>query len=231
MPVFTSPFPSCVTFTTLTVAEKGSCSLLPEESALLSDRAVEKRRTEFLLGREAAHRALEQLGKLERTPILKGEHREPLWPKGFCGSISHAGQLAAAAAASLNEVVSIGLDIEQIVADRGSSVRTAIGSPDECAWIEEQPELMNFRSLLIFSAKETLYKTIFPFCRTFLPFSVAEVKPLSASSLSVKLNSELVLQYPSLADLGNLSVQWQEATYAGDKYLLTSLYIPAHKNE
>lgn len=231
MSVFSHPFPSSVAFITLTTGERDNCSLLPDEAALLSERAVEKRRLEFLLGREAAHRALEQLGSISRTPILKGAHREPLWPPGFCGSITHAGQLAAAAAAPLTEMVSVGLDIEQIVSDRGASVRTAIGSSDECAWIEEQPELMNFRSLLVFSAKETLYKAIFPFCQTFLPFSVAEMTPLSASSLSVKLDSQLLLRYPSLADLGNLSVQWQERTYAGERYLLTSLYIPAYKNE
>jgi enterobactin synthetase component D len=229
MSVFTSPFPPSIAFTILTTTERDEFSLLPDEAALLSERAVDKRRSEFLLGREAAHRALEQLGRSVRTPILKGKHREPLWPEGFCGSITHAGDLAAAAAAPLTQIVSLGLDIEQILPDRGTSVRAVIGSADECAWIEEQPDLINFRSLLLFSAKESLYKAIFPFCKSFLPFSVAEMKPLSSRSLSVKLDSQLLVHYPALADLDQLSVQWQEATYAGDRYLLTSLYITALK--
>lgn len=61
--------------------------MLPSEEALVA-RAVDKRRREFATGRDCARRALSQLG-WDEVPILAGPKREPLWPAGIVGSITH----------------------------------------------------------------------------------------------------------------------------------------------
>ena len=67
--------------------------LLPEEEPLVA-RAVDKRRREFAAGRACARRALEQLG-LPASPILAGPRREPLWPPGVVGALTHCRGIAA----------------------------------------------------------------------------------------------------------------------------------------
>ena len=71
--------------------------LYPEEAASIK-RAVPKRWREFTAGRLCAREALRRLG-IERHPILVGEHREPLWPSGVVGTLSHCDDCYGAAVA------------------------------------------------------------------------------------------------------------------------------------
>jgi hypothetical protein len=70
--------------------------LLPDEEALVA-KAVERRRSEFAAGRRSARCALATLGCPVR-PLMIGALRQPLWPAGFGGSITHDGRYAAAIA-------------------------------------------------------------------------------------------------------------------------------------
>ena len=71
-------------------------SLPPEEAALVAG-AVEARRNEFAAGRVCARRALASLGR-RAEPLPMGRLREPIWPTGYSGSITHDGGFAAALA-------------------------------------------------------------------------------------------------------------------------------------
>ena len=53
------------------------------------DKAVQKRKAEFLAGRYCARAALAQLDGSLAVNIGIGANREPLWPPGFVGSITH----------------------------------------------------------------------------------------------------------------------------------------------
>src|SRR5208282_5779110 len=64
-----------------------TAALLPEEAAYLG-RSVPKRAQEFAAGRVCARRALAELGVVD-FPLRVGEDREPLWPEGTVGSITH----------------------------------------------------------------------------------------------------------------------------------------------
>ena len=61
-------------------------SLYPEERALISG-VIEKRAHEFSTGRFCARQALLEFG-IDNFPVLRGEQREPIWPKNIVGSIS-----------------------------------------------------------------------------------------------------------------------------------------------
>ena len=60
-------------------------------------KAVVKRRAEFFYGRLRAQAPLAALG-FNGVTVGTGAMREPLWPEGVIGSITHSGDLAAAIA-------------------------------------------------------------------------------------------------------------------------------------
>src|SRR3984957_6533699 len=84
--------------------------LLPEEFACLG-RVVPKRYREFATGRTCARQALGILG-FPRSPILVGPSRQPLWPPGAVGSITHCTGYCAAAVGRREDYRAIGIDAE-----------------------------------------------------------------------------------------------------------------------
>ncbi|HEY7101617.1 MAG TPA: 4'-phosphopantetheinyl transferase, partial [Mycobacteriales bacterium] len=85
-------------------------ALLPEEEVLVA-RAVGKRRAEFTTVRTCARIALGRLG-LPPAPLLSGPKREPLWPDGVVGSITHCDGYRAVAVARADQLATIGIDAE-----------------------------------------------------------------------------------------------------------------------
>jgi enterobactin synthetase component D len=83
--------------------------VLPAEAALVAT-AVERRRHEFVTGRWLARAGLRHFGLPDR-PILMGRLRNPLWPNGMIGTISHDGALCAVALRRRDSVRGIGIDL------------------------------------------------------------------------------------------------------------------------
>jgi 4'-phosphopantetheinyl transferase EntD len=73
--------------------------------------AVHGRRHEFALGRTCARRALAALG-VGPVAIPVGLRRQPVWPAGFTGSITHCRGYCAAAVTRAGEAGSVGIDAE-----------------------------------------------------------------------------------------------------------------------
>ncbi len=144
--------------------------LLMEEEAALG-RVAPKRYREFAKGRDCAHRALAQLG-VTRSPLVPGPNREPIWPSGFVGSITHCEGYAAAAVAPTTQIISIGIDAERAVPLKSGMVEH-FAFEDEREWISASPHLP--AEILVFSAKESLYKAWFPLTGAWLGFEDARV--------------------------------------------------------
>ena len=144
---------------------------LPEEMALVEG-AVAVRRAEFVSARDCARRALRQLG-VPDGPILRGPKREPLWPAGIVGSITHCTGYRAAAVARAAHILTIGIDAEPHAAipDR---VATRVLDDKERAWATRAPGGIHW-DRLIFSAKESVYKAWFPLARGWLGFEEATI--------------------------------------------------------
>ena len=85
-------------------------SLFPQE-AVAVQRAVPARKAEFAGGRQAARDALAQLG-CPPMPILVGEGRAPVWPNGFCGSITHTDGICLAIVGHSRDFRSVGVDLD-----------------------------------------------------------------------------------------------------------------------
>jgi 4'-phosphopantetheinyl transferase EntD len=136
--------------------------LLPAELAYL-ERAVERRRNEFSTGRWLARRALRALG-LPPAAVLQGAAREPIWPAGVVGSVTHSSSVCAVALALERHYRGIGLDLE-LSAAPSPDLAHLILAPEEPAAYRE-PHMLR----LVFSAKEAVYKCVFPICRSFVDF-------------------------------------------------------------
>ncbi|MEI5097334.1 4'-phosphopantetheinyl transferase superfamily protein [Streptomyces sp. PmtG] len=148
--------------------------LHPDEETMVA-RSVESRRREFTTGRYCAHRALEELGH-PTAALLADPRGGPLWPAGVVGSITHCDGYRAAAVASSARVRSVGIDAtpNDPLPD---GVLEAIGLPAERRRVGEHmgrwPAVRWDR--VLFSAKESIYKTWYPLTRRPLGFEEADV--------------------------------------------------------
>jgi 4'-phosphopantetheinyl transferase EntD len=147
-------------------------ALLPEEEALVA-RAVQKRRAEFTTVRTCARIALAELG-VPAAPLLSGPKREPLWPAGIVGSLTHCDGYRAAAVARADTLASIGIDAEPHAA-LPDGILPRVSLPAEQAHLRTLPAGVHWDRLL-FSAKESVYKTWFPLARRWLGFEEAAVE-------------------------------------------------------
>ena len=156
--------------------------LLPEEAALLSPRVVERRRTDFAIGRAAAHRALGALG-LAAAVVGRGERGDPLWPAGVVGSITHASGVAVAAVAARQHTAGIGVDLEVVDPSRLSSIASYVCLPDELTWVDGSL----VRLTMLFSAKEAVYKALYPTIQAILEFTDVRLAWLSPAAFEATL--------------------------------------------
>lgn len=208
-----SPFANpLISFAQVTESELAGFTLLPEESAALGEAVSPKRRKDFSLGRMAARRALFDLGHTTPSPVLRGEHREPLFPKGITGSISHSGGIGIAAVAYDSYVAAVGVDIQQIEERYSDELIARFADPDEFDWVLSDPALKTLRAVKLFSAKESIFKALYPVARVWFAFDAAKLIPnenengfralvrlpimspgLIQLEISVKLTSDIVV--------------------------------------
>jgi 4'-phosphopantetheinyl transferase EntD len=147
--------------------------LLPEEETAL-ERAAPKRRREFTTGRSCARRALAAL-ELPPGPILRGPDREPRWPPGAVGSITHCRDYCAAAVAPAGRFASIGIDAE-VHDELPEGVLERISLPEEREWLETRANGDTSWDTVLFSAKESVFKAWFPLAHRWLGFEDAHVE-------------------------------------------------------
>lgn len=147
--------------------------LFPEELPAVA-RAVEKRRREFAFGRACARGALAQLG-IPAAAIPRSADGPPIWPPGIIGSITHGAGGAAAAVAPSSAFRGLGIDLESLASARDADVLSTVATPAELARYADSlgPLLLG---PLLFSAKESVYKCLFPIGRRFLDFTEVELE-------------------------------------------------------
>lgn len=168
-----SPFPSGVHFFASSLPEPPLA--LPEEEAATSAISSTSRLKEFRLGRHCARRALQQFHV--NSPVFRNpDTREPLWPDGVVGSITHSGKWAAAVAAPTSEIAAIGIDMEQIPRSINPGIARLVCTEKEKAWLASLDATQADLGLkAVFSAKESIYKCLFPRCRIPLTFQDATI--------------------------------------------------------
>lgn len=161
--------------------------LFPEEEAVVAN-AVAKRRNEFTTVRHCARTALARIG-VPPAPILPGHRGAPGWPDGVVGSMTHCAGYRAAVVARAGEVTSLGIDAEP-----GEPLR----DPDVLNLVADETERAALAALgsrhpatpwdrLLFSAKESVYKTWFPLTGRWLGFEDARVELVADGTFTARL--------------------------------------------
>ncbi len=145
-------------------------------------RAVTIRQAEFLAGRYIAGLTLERSGVLT-TGIPIGANREPIWPSGVAASLSHHRYSAVCLAAYGEPYRCAGVDIESIVdSERLQRIKAVFCSPEEEALLRASCLPYEQAMTLLFSAKESLFKALYPQIRRFIDFSSATITDIDPAS-------------------------------------------------
>jgi 4'-phosphopantetheinyl transferase EntD len=146
----------------------------PGEADLIAN-AVESRRREFITARRCAREALRRLGR-PPVPIRPGERREPQWPPGVVGSITHCAGYRGVAVAPATDIAAVGIDAEPHLPlpDGVLDAVTANGDAEQLTGLARQHPATHWDRLL-FSAKESVYKAWFPLTRRWLGFEDASL--------------------------------------------------------
>lgn len=138
--------------------------------------AVRKRRAEYFFGRLCARAALAPLG-LERAQVGTGAMREPIWPAGVVGSITHTGTRAAAVALRSASYAGVGIDIENVAdAQALRAMHGNVVSPDEVAYLRNCPQDIAILMTLVFSAKESFFKAVSSHVNRYFDFDALDLK-------------------------------------------------------
>ena len=174
-------FPPGVAVSTLRSGD-GGCLLAEEERVL--GRVSDGRRREFAAGRTCARRAMVALG-LEPVPVLIGEQRQPIWPPGVVGSITHTAGYSAAAVAAASVLRGVGVDAERHAA-LPPDVEDVVCRTSELEWSRQAPRGVAWTTL-VFSAKESLFKAWYPLTGSWLDFDQAEVEAVDPARATFTL--------------------------------------------
>ena len=141
------------------------CIPHPDEYPFVAN-ACRSRQIEFCAGRHAARLALQGHTKDRSVSIPVGASRQPIWPSNIVGSITHDGQHCVAAVSGANICRGIGIDLEKNVSIE----------PDILALIAHAYEMEIYNNCsfnwgkIVFSAKESVYKLLYPLYGVFLDY-------------------------------------------------------------
>ncbi|MGW0790551.1 4'-phosphopantetheinyl transferase family protein [Streptomyces sp. NPDC002911] len=196
-------------------------SLYPEEARLVAT-SVERRRHEFAAVRACARRAMAALG-LPPAPVMRGHRGTPLWPEGTVGSMTHCDGYRAAVLARASEVRALGIDAEpneplppgvwKMISVPAERTRTPSGGDDPAIHWDR----------LLFSAKESVFKTWFPLTWTELDFDEADVTFYKDPSAAAEgtFTAHLSLTAPGMPR------SYQGKWLIDDGFAVTAIVLPA----
>jgi 4'-phosphopantetheinyl transferase EntD len=186
-------------------------SIYPEEETFIQ-KAVPKRKQEFIAGRLCVRKALAKIG-ITLFPVLMGNDRAPVWPPGVVGSISHSEGYCGVAIAQKPNIESIGLDVEY-VGQVKRDIWKHFCNQQELSWINSLPINDQQKiAALIFSAKECLYKCQYPISKRWLNFHDVTI---SANSNKNEFEARF------LVDAGKC---FKKGTCLKGKYLISNGYV------
>lgn len=135
--------------------------------------SVLKRRAEYFAGRFLCRQLLLHRGLAPQVEY--GRHHQPLWPQGWIGSITHNDDVALVALTEEIYGRLLGIDLESWMSpELAAETKDLVVLPGELAslgsdWLPER--LLT----LVFSAKESLFKALYPTVREYFGFDSAEL--------------------------------------------------------
>ncbi len=235
-----NPFPDHISFCLLPIHSTSNQKLHPAEENYFSQLSSVSRKEHYRSGRICAGEVLSKLGTLGQPVLRDPQTREPLWPEGISGAITHSGHWAAAAAGKTSDVLGIGIDLEDLERQVDSRISRHVCIPEEQKWLQEcEEDCLEQNLKIIFSAKESIFKAFFPYTRTYLHFHDARIlmeqtffQNLKPDSLSVKKKNSKPEKFEFVYLMLNEKVVSQTGISEGkgkvhffENYVLTSLFF------
>ena len=235
-----NPFPDHISFCLLPIHSTSNQKLHPAEENYFSQLSSVSRKEHYRSGRICAGEVLSKLGTRGQPVLRDQQTREPLWPEGISGAITHSGKWAAAAAGKTSDVLGIGIDLEDLERQVDSRISRHVCIPEEQKWLQECGEDFLEQNLkIIFSAKESIFKAFFPYTRTYLHFHDARIlmeqtlfQKSKSDSLSKKEKNSKPEKFEFVYLLLNDKVISQTGISEGkgkvhffENYVLTSLFF------
>ena len=165
--------------------------------------AAPKRKAEFAAGRFCALNAISKMtAGIEK--ISSGKSGEPIWPRGYTGSITHTAKQAAAIIFRCEDAFSVGIDLEEFISlDIVEEIGTMVLTPKEKEVYQALPNSSQIVTA-IFSAKEAIYKAVYPKLQRFVDFQEVECMHISDKFMQFRTLGRLC------NELGGRSEIWVE---------------------
>ena len=186
--------------------------LLDAERASIAG-ASAPRVLEFAAGRHCAREALRALGE-PPVAVPRREDRQPAWPPGIVGSISHASGYCGAVVARTSTCLGLGFDVEEWGRMRPELWRR-IATPPEREWLRAQAGEAERWATLLFSAKETFYKAQYPRSASFLGFQAAAFHATGPGCFEIELLRDVVAVGPAGSRFAGRYAADAERCYTG----------------
>ena len=153
--------------------------------------SIVSRQAEFLAGRICAQRVMHALGHTATT-IGIGQQKEPLWPAGLVGSLSHTHNVATSVAQPGNRQSALGIDIERIRSGKTVDAlvkRTMVAAEQRILAQSSLP--FNTACTMLFSAKESFYKAFYPLVKQYFFFDTLQLVSLSNHACTVEVQRDI----------------------------------------
>ncbi|WP_374960898.1 4'-phosphopantetheinyl transferase [Spongiibacter tropicus] len=180
--------------------------------------AKDSRCADYLAGRCAARQALVMAGADEVAP-LRGASGEVLWPPGLQGAISHHGDHALCV---VSREGFPGIDLERVMRPEVCrEVAGLVGHLSERRLLRESGMPEAEAISILFSAKESLYKALFPALRHYVDFLDVGLKRFLPEKQCMELEL-LRCQHPERCGQ-RFTVHWQCCDGVVFTYLCASL--------
>lgn len=148
--------------------------MTPEEHSI-AQAFKASRRAAFATGRGLARDAMAELGCAPAS-ILRTSDGAPVWPVDCLGSISHSRQWVVAVVAPSQTFLGLGIDIEQQCRVREHLFRRVLTARERAELNGVPAADRSERATWIFSAKEAVYKAVYPTLRRYIGFEAVEVQ-------------------------------------------------------
>jgi enterobactin synthetase component D len=179
------------------------------------------RKVEYKVSRHGLFQAIRRIDPSINLPpetLWPGPDRYPHWPESISGSISHKSGRVVIAVASAKQVRSIGVDIETVMdVEKAERVATRILTPDELLHIH--PSHIAKTVSLLFSAKESLYKALYPEVKKYVDFQGAQALDHTV------FQPEIITSAGRLEFKMRLTKKWSETLPKGSEYTVNALYM------
>lgn len=142
------------------------------------------RKAEYFAGRYCGRKLLQNKSI---SSVIDSYQRVPVWPDGWCGSISHTKDNVIVIAAPRSACILPGVDIESKNFASVLEAQNIFASPEEREYLLKTGLPYPLGLLILFSAKESLYKSIWSKVKRVLEFRSAKLVELNKVQQSFTL--------------------------------------------